>query len=101
MFASLMKVVGESMEPILRDGQYVLVSSIPFVWSQPKVGDIVVARPPTRRAGNPWEKREIIKRIGEVNHNKYYLKSDNPMGLDSRSFGPVKRSLILAKVVLF
>lgn len=95
MVIFLMRVVGKSMEPTLNDGQYVLASSIPFLWSPPKIGDVVVAR-------HNGVSKDLIKRIGRIKDKRYYLLGDNrKMSTDSRRFGWVDEKRIIGKVILF
>ncbi|OHA91917.1 MAG: signal peptidase I [Candidatus Zambryskibacteria bacterium RIFCSPLOWO2_02_FULL_51_21] len=49
-------VVGASMEPAIKSGDYVFVNKLAFIKSEPKRGDVVVASP---RGGN----KKLIKRI--------------------------------------
>jgi signal peptidase I len=42
------KVLGDSMQPNLHDGQYLIVDKISYRLSQPKRGDVIVFEPPTR-----------------------------------------------------
>lgn len=79
---------GDSMLPILKPGQEVLV------WSwfyEPRVGDIVVVS----KNG-----KDMIKRIQKIHDRKYFVEGDNKKeSTDSRSFGPVNKSEIIGKVV--
>ena len=38
-------VIGDSMEPAIKSGEYVFVNKLGYAWSEPKRGDVVVARP--------------------------------------------------------
>lgn len=83
------------MEPTLFSGDMVFVSSLPFLVSSPKVGDIIA-----------FEKRKkiFIKRIAEKNpsadREKYFVKGDNEKdSLDSMKFGWVDRKEIMGKVM--
>ena len=81
------------MELVFREDQYVLVSSLPYIWGKPRAGDVVVAK-------HPSEWLEVIKRIRKIKKGKYYLEGDNStQSIDSRHFGPVERNHILAKVI--
>jgi len=84
------------MEPFYRDGDYVVVLTKNAALS---VGDAVVIN----KSG-----RNMLKRIaavpgkgaaGLMKDGEYFVLSDNPIGTDSRQFGPVKRDEIAGKVV--
>jgi nickel-type superoxide dismutase maturation protease len=84
-------VAGNSMAPVLRDGDWVVV--VPLV-RPPRVGEIVVARDP--RA----PERLLLKRVARVKDGACTLLGDRPEeSTDSRTFGPVARSLILGRAV--
>lgn len=81
------------MESTLLQGQSVLVSSIPFLFSKPKIGDIVAIRK---------SDKVFIKRITKIHGDKYFVSGDNKKdSLDSREFGFVEKKDILGKVVYF
>ncbi|MBI4019127.1 MAG: S24/S26 family peptidase [Candidatus Aenigmarchaeota archaeon] len=90
-------VQGRSMEPFYRDGDYVVVLTKTAALS---VGDTVVIN----KGG-----QSMLKRIaaapgqntvpGLIKDGEYFVLSDNPIGTDSRQFGPVKRDEITGKVI--
>lgn len=91
MLLSKVKVVGHSMEPSIIDGQTVLVSSFPYLFSKPKISDIVVLK----------KEKYIIKRITKIRENKIFVVGDNKKdSTDSRKFGWVDKNKILGKVIL-
>lgn len=80
------------MEPALRDGNTVLASSIPYFFSKPMIGDIVVYR--------SKDKTMFLKRIKEIKNNRYMLLGDNTSdSLDSRKLGWIERKDIVGKVI--
>lgn len=86
----LIKISGESMVPTYKSGQFVLVSPIPYFFAKPKVGDVVVVKIYNRR---------IIKRIEKIAAQNYFIVGDNEKAsTDSRTFGCVTTTMILAKV---
>lgn len=95
------KVSGHSMEPTIRNGQEILVSSLPFLFSKPKTGNIIafIAFSFTR----PGLAKLVVKRIKKINGDKYlnggkyFTKGDNES--DSREFGWIERKNIIGKVV--
>lgn len=83
------KVSGHSMIPKLKPGQQILVSSLPYLFSKPKVGDIIAFKD---------GKKSIIKRIKNIKKNKYLVKGDNEG--DSKNYGWIDRKEIVGKLVL-
>lgn len=87
------KIQGKSMEPTFKEDQIVLASSIPYLFSKPKVGDIVIAKDP--RTG-----RLLLKRIISKTTGTYFIEGDNKeRSTDSRNFGFLSRSSIIAKII--
>ena len=79
------------MAPTFREGDNVLVSSIPYFFSNPKVGDIVILK----------REKYIIKRITKMRNGKFFLVGDNKKeSTDSRNFGWVSEKEILGKVIV-
>ncbi len=79
------------MEPVIKNGQYVLISKIPYFFSEPSVKEIVVFKK---------NQKILIKRIIKKTGDKYFLAGDNLKdSLDSRSFGFVSKNDILGKVI--
>ncbi len=87
-------VAGPSMEPLLHDGDTVLVDPRAYRTSAPGIGDIVLARHPTRGG------IEIVKRVATVlDDGRLDLRGDNAAeSTDSRSLGPVSRGHLLGRV---
>lgn len=91
LLLSKFKVSGHSMEPAIRNGQYVLISKIPYFFSEPDVKEIVAFKK---------NQKILIKRIVKKTGNKYFLAGDNLKdSLDSRSFGFISKNDILGKVM--
>jgi nickel-type superoxide dismutase maturation protease len=91
LLLSRFKISGHSMEPFIKNGQTVLVSSIPYLFSKPKISDIIAFK----KTG-----KVFIKRIAKVKENKYFLKGDNEKdSLDSREFGWIEKGDILGKFI--
>lgn len=83
---------GNSMNPILKNGDAVLVDKAA---ENIEVGDIVLAKHPVEQVS------EIIKRVQKINERgHYFLVGDNlEDSNDSRNFGAVTREYIKGKVV--
>lgn len=99
---SLFKVSGHSMEPTFKEGQVLLVSSVPYFFQQPKVGDVVVIKGPRDPSTNSGQGgRLLLKRIKKKEKDKYFVAGDNPQAsTDSRTFGVIIKDNILGKVIL-
>jgi len=84
------------MSPALGPGDYVIVNRWAYRRREPGVGDLVVLRDPQ------YEDRFLCKRIAAVSESGLYaVRGDNEsVSLDSRSFGPIPRRLIVGKVWL-
>jgi len=53
------QVHGQSMEPSLHDGQYLIASKVSYWLQTPERGDVVVLDPPNRNSSVPYIKRVI------------------------------------------
>ncbi len=79
------------MLPTLKPGQDVLVFNWAYIFSQPKIGDMIVIK---------LENKEIIKRVHYILGRKVFVQGDNQKeSIDSRNFGAVDKSEIIGKVV--
>ena len=79
------------MEPAIKNQQYILISKIPYFFSEPSVKEIVAFKK---------NQKILVKRIVRKNGDKYFLAGDNSKdSLDSRSFGSISKSDILGKVI--
>ncbi|MBU3978243.1 nickel-type superoxide dismutase maturation protease [Patescibacteria group bacterium] len=81
------------MYPILRSGDFVLVNRLAYLYSAPKIGDIVAAR-------DPRDGKIIIKRVIKIENTKYHVEGDNrTASTDSRDFGLIDKNNIIGKVI--
>mgnify|MGYP002147707349 FL=1 len=84
------------MEPAYSDGDWLLVHwrGKPSGTLHAKPGNIVVIE------------RELqpgifyVKRIKEISDAGIYVLSDNPSGTDSRSWGPLQKEEVVARVII-
>ncbi len=86
------------MEPLCKEGDFVLLDKLSYLVFRPKVGDVVVLH-------HPQEDRLILKYIMEEkikeHHSLYWVEGLNKGGSsDSRSFGWISREMILGKAVV-
>lgn len=88
------KVVGESMLPLLKEGEEILINPQAYSKSEPKVNDVVIINHPHKT------QLTIVKRVVEVAlDGSYFLIGDNPKAsTDSRHWGGVSRNQIIGKV---
>ena len=91
MLLAKFRIVGHSMEPTIKNGEEVLISSFFYWFKKPKIGDIVAFRD---------SGKILIKRIVKISAGKYFLVGDNKEdSLDSRKLGLIERRNILGRVV--
>ena len=82
-------VRGHSMEPNIREGNRVIVFNWAYLFSRPKVGDIIVF---------DSNSEKHVKRVAAVAKSwELVVEGDNKY--DSTKLPPVKRSAIIGKVV--
>ena len=86
----------QSMEPSCREGDFVVVSKMSYLFSRPKVGQLVVLKDPEGSS------RLVLKRITAAKGSFFWVEGDNKdKSIDSRSFGWVSSKTLLgqAKVI--
>ncbi len=92
-FFQHLRVVGNSMEGTLSEGDLIIYKNINTKNIDLKIGDIVVARHPQIKS------KLIVKRIYKINSNKFDLRGDNfSSSTDSRVWGLIELDLIVGKV---
>lgn len=82
------KIQGHSMLPTLKPNQEMLISSLPYFFSEPKTGDLVAFRS---------EGLYIIKRIKYAKSGEYKVEGDNKE--DSKDYGWINKKSIIGKVI--
>lgn len=86
------KIMDRSMEPSVKEGDYVIVNKF---FSTLKERDVVVIRHPKNR------EKFLLKRINKVLGNKYLVSGDNKKySRDSRHFGSINKDLIVGKLIM-
>jgi len=90
----IIKIAGESLNPLYGDGDFVLVTKIPFILKRIKSGDIVVF--------NNSSYGTMIKRVDKYdkNNGELWVSGTHPDSVDSLEIGPVFTEDLLGKVVL-
>ncbi len=92
---SIYKVEGHSMEPLLKEGDRVIVSNWSYLFSSPRIGDIIVFN--NRNKKDSKDNKIYIKRIIAINNNKLSVAGDNKR--DSKKLEPISRDEIIGKVI--
>lgn len=89
----LLKVAGGSLLPAYQDGDFVLVSKIPYLFSKIKRGDIIAFR--------QKEYSTMIKTVHSVtlSGDEIHVIGTQENSIDSRRFGPITRGDVLGKVI--
>lgn len=78
------------MDPAFRTGNLVLVNRLFYLFSKPKIGDVVVLK----------REKYMIKRISKVKNQEFFVVGDNEKeSTDSRSFGWASKKEIVGKVM--
>ena len=92
----ILKVTGNSLFPLIQEGDFVIVFKIPFsLWRflQYHVGDIVILKHPYYGV--------LIKKIDWLSEDgqKYYVVGTHSESIDSRQFGLVEYKWLVGKVI--
>ncbi len=88
----LLKITGDSLTPEFQEGDFVLVSKVPFFFSPASPGDILAFRQPGYGL--------LIKRVRSVDRDgKIEVIGSHPDSIDSRVFGPIWDKDIIGKVI--
>ena len=84
------RVVGPSMEPAVRNGQWWVVRKS----TKLRQGDVVLLQHPER------SDLSVVKRLGHRKGNGWWVLGDNPrVSDDSRQFGVVPDDLIIGRLI--
>jgi nickel-type superoxide dismutase maturation protease len=87
------EVHGRSMEPTLRAGQRLLVSTLTARLRAPRPGEVWVLR-------HPSEPFLLVKRVHARVGLAFEVRGDNPRAsTDSEQYGPVPRASFVGRVV--
>jgi signal peptidase I len=88
----ILKVMGESLAPEYKQGDFVLVSKIPFFFIPPSPRDVIAFNQPGYGL--------LIKRIQNINTDGGVNVIGNHLeSIDSRVFGAVRREDMIGKVI--
>lgn len=89
----MIKVTGESLSPLFHEGDYVLITTIPFVLNRIKTGDTLVFQHPSYGT--------LIKQVERIDEKQGTLSVTGigPNSVDSRRFGPIRRQDVIGRVI--
>lgn len=93
------------MVPTYLDGQFTIVAKCAYWFDEPQNGDIVILRHGSdnyikRITACPGERPADSASGSEVPEGYYFVEGDNrPVSIDSRSFGPIPKEVIIGKVI--
>jgi signal peptidase I len=87
------KVTGDSMSPDFQDGDFVVLTTVPFILKRLQIGDTIIFE--HQLYGT------LIKRIASFDPEtaEAYVKGMRPDSLDSRRLGTIRRDAIRGKVI--
>lgn len=87
-----LRIKGNSMSPVLKDAEKVLVIKYWFGFPQKK--DIVLLK-------HPFTSQLLVKRLEKINRRAYWVEGDNKKeSTDSRDFGWIEKKNIIGKVLV-
>jgi len=88
-----LRVSGDSLYPSIREGDFVILSKIPFMFRSARRGDIV--------AFSHAQYGIMIKRVDWISADRQqlYVLGTHEWSVDSRLFGPIESNAILGKVI--
>jgi len=90
---ALIKVTGDSMLPVYKEGDFVIVTKIPLFLHYLRKGDVIVF---TR---NPYG--ILIKQIERIiSPDEIYVTGTHGDSLDSHRIGPINKASIIGRVIL-
>ncbi len=89
----ILRVTGESLLPEYKEGDYVVITTLPFFFDSIKRGDTVIFR--QAPYGTMMKYVEAVDaRAGEL-----FVVGSHPQSVDSRHFGAIHQSDLIGKVL--
>jgi signal peptidase I len=88
MLFGIFRISGHSMMPRLNPGDRVIASSLPYFFSKPRIGDVIVFR---------YNGKTMVKRIKKFSDKKIIVAGDNSR--DSLEIKPMTLNQILGKIL--
>ncbi|MBE3144220.1 MAG: S26 family signal peptidase [Planctomycetes bacterium] len=90
---SLLKVEGNSLEPIVLEGDFVIASKIPFFIRPVQAGDLIVFQHVLYKM-----MIKLVERY-EPETGDIYVAGTQSGSIDSRIFGPIRMRDVVGKVI--
>ncbi|MBN2147003.1 MAG: hypothetical protein JW726_06425 [Anaerolineales bacterium] len=89
----VLRITGQSLTPEYQEGDFVMISKIPFFFIPPRKGDTIAFRHPAYGL--------MIKRINEVEpaSGNLFVLGTHPSSVDSREFGAISSGSVLGRVI--
>lgn len=89
----IIKVAGESLSPEYKEGDYVVIATLPFFFDSLKQGDTIVFHHPVYGT--------MVKRVERIepDSDEIFVIGNHPQSVDSRQFGPIPKHWITGKVL--
>jgi signal peptidase I len=102
----VIKIQGNSMDPIIKNNSYAIVDNFLHKLFTIQKNDILLFESNGHEVvkkivGFPGETIEIETKTIKLDNNEIYVIGENPKeSIDSRTYGPLKKSQIIGKIVL-
>ncbi len=90
----ILKVSGDSLDPHLKDGDFVLTSKIPVWLNRTRQGDLI--------AFNHQEFGVMVKKLDHITPDRrgFFLVGTSPNSIDSRVLGWIDKNDLVGKVIV-
>ena len=93
MVFSFFQIKGQSMEPLLKEGDFVCASGLPYFFCSPQEEELVVC-------AHPVDRKMLVKRIVSRKNSRYWVEGVNANeSTDSREFGWLEKKQSKGKVL--
>ncbi|MBU2611842.1 MAG: S26 family signal peptidase [Chloroflexi bacterium] len=90
----LLKVTGDSLSPLYKEGDFVVITTLPFFLRRLRQGDIIVFQ-----HGLYGTLIKIVERVLPEEEAVYVIGASED-SLDSRRLGPISRQAIMGRVIM-
>jgi nickel-type superoxide dismutase maturation protease len=93
LIIKILKVLGDSLSPEFKNGDYLFISMIPILLGFLKMGDVVVF---THRIYG-----RMVKRVSDIDRerNVVHVKGTHEYSVDSEQLGPISKKDLKGKVI--
>jgi nickel-type superoxide dismutase maturation protease len=89
----IIKVKGDSLSPEYKEGDYVVITTVPFFFNSLQQGDTIVFQHPVYGT--------MVKHVERVDpdNGEIFVVGSHPQSVDSRQFGTIPQKWITGKVL--